>query len=99
MLGYFAVGIAISADIITFLIGFTGLLLINFTSEWYIMSAFDIKISGLCEFIPKEDITSYETAKLMQLLVGLLASRDGFDKENVVDFIYENNLARHFLWY
>ena len=99
MLGYFAVGVAISADIITFLIGFTGLLLINFTSDWYIMSTFDIKISGVCEFIPKEDITPYETAKLIQLWVGLLAARNGFDKENVVDFIYKNTLARHFLWY
>ena len=63
------------------------------------MTMFDIKISGVCEFRPKEDITSYETAKLIQLWVGLLAARNGFDKENVVDFIYENNLVRHFLWY
>jgi hypothetical protein len=52
----------------------------------------DINLEGLI-YEPKEDITTYELAKLLHLLVCVSVGKDIFDTR---EFIEKNNLLRHF---
>ena len=52
-------------------------------------------IKGTLKFAPKEDITTYELAKITQIMV-LLCTPNQLQNGEIAAYLEENNLMRHF---